>query len=210
LVASGTTLSLVFFDLGGVTARFLPERRLPALASLGAAPAAQLHEAIWGSGLSRQFDAGRYSAGAMRAKLCELLRARPSEESLASAWCLAFEPVPEVLAVARELRSKVRVGLLSNNPPILLEALPRELPQLASAFSPILFSCALGALKPDLALFELVARQVGVAPNNLLLIDDSPANVAGARRAGWQAISFQSTAGLRRELSALGLADRSG
>ncbi len=142
----------------------------------------------------------------MHSKLCELLGTYVPVGSVAAAWCLAFEAVPEVLAVARGLRSRVPVGLLSNNPPLLREALPRYLPEVATAFSPILFSCELGALKPEAALFERVADHVGVASNQLVLIDDSPANIAGARRAGWHAIHFKSVRDLEHNLSALGLA----
>ena len=204
-MVSNPAPSLAFFDLGGVVARFLPERRLPALAALGTTSAARLHEAIWESGLSREFDGGQYSATAMHSKLCELLGTHVPVDSVAAAWCLAFEAVPEVLAVVRSLRSCVPVGLLSNNPPLLREALSRYLPEVASAFSPILFSCELGALKPEAALFERAAQRLGVASNQLLLIDDSPANVTGARRAGWQAIHFESVPDLERNLSALGL-----
>jgi HAD superfamily hydrolase (TIGR01509 family) len=142
----------------------------------------------------------------MHSKLCELLGTRPPVSALAKAWCLAFEPVPELLAVARSLLTRVRVGLLSNNPPLLLEALPVYLPEVASLFSPILFSCEFGALKPEAAFFEGVSEHVGLVPSQLLLIDDSLANVSGARRAGWQAIQFTSLLDLRRDLTALGVA----
>ena len=45
--------------------------------------------------------------------------------------------------------------------------------------------------KPDAAFFHHIQRDLGVADTaRLLLIDDIPANVTGARAAGWQAIQY--------------------
>lgn len=47
----------VLFDLGGVAARFDPNRRLPALASLAEVPEDRVYEVVWSSGLSTAFGA---------------------------------------------------------------------------------------------------------------------------------------------------------
>jgi putative hydrolase of the HAD superfamily len=48
-------------------------------------------------------------------------------------------------------------------------------------------SAALGCAKPDLAYFQAVAARLALPSADLLLIDDSPRNVAAAIKAGWQA-----------------------
>jgi putative hydrolase of the HAD superfamily len=51
----------------------------------------------------------------------------------------------------------------------------------------IQYSAALGARKPEAAFFARAAAAVGVPAAGLMLVDDTAANVAAARAAGWQA-----------------------
>lgn len=63
-----------------------------------------------------------------------------------------------------------------------------------------------GLIKPDQAIYEHHAAAFGLTPENTLFIDDMPANVSGARAAGWQAVHFTGPAQLRADLAAFGLA----
>ena len=60
-------------------------------------------------------------------------------------------------------------------------------------------------IKPDRAIYDHHAERFGLSPSDTLFIDDSPANVEGARAAGWQAIQFVSPGHLRADLVVLGL-----
>lgn len=62
-----------------------------------------------------------------------------------------------------------------------------------------------GLIKPDERIYRLHAETFGLEPTATLFIDDSPANVEGARRAGWQAVHFTSAQALERDLADLGL-----
>jgi 2-haloacid dehalogenase len=62
-----------------------------------------------------------------------------------------------------------------------------------------------GVAKPDARIFELLLDRFRLAPARTVLVDDSPVNVEAARRAGMQAIEFQSPEGLRRWLSDAGV-----
>ena len=56
-------------------------------------------------------------------------------------------------------------------------------------------------IKPDVAIFEAHAQAFGLTPAATLFIDDAPANVAGARAAGWQAVVFTDAATLKADLA---------
>lgn len=58
--AASSAVSMLLFDLGGVVARFVPDRRLAELVRLGAASAERPPTENWASGLSRDFDLGHY------------------------------------------------------------------------------------------------------------------------------------------------------
>ncbi|MFS2326168.1 HAD family phosphatase [Brucella sp. H1_1004] len=60
-------------------------------------------------------------------------------------------------------------------------------------------------LKPDREIYEHHVASFDLDPAATLFIDDSPANVEGAKAAGWQAVHFTSAAKLADDLKRLGL-----
>jgi HAD superfamily hydrolase (TIGR01509 family) len=66
-------------------------------------------------------------------------------------------------------------------------------------------SCRVGLRKPDPAVFQLAARELGVLAEACLFIDDRAVNCDAARRVGMAAIEFDGSAtNLRQELTAQG------
>ncbi|THV23100.1 HAD family hydrolase [Peteryoungia ipomoeae] len=63
----------------------------------------------------------------------------------------------------------------------------------------------IGLLKPDIAIYERHAQDFGLEPSATVFIDDSYANVEGARAAGWQAVHFTGAEKLKADLQALGV-----
>ncbi|GGD59264.1 HAD family hydrolase [Croceicoccus mobilis] len=59
--------------------------------------------------------------------------------------------------------------------------------------------------KPGEEIFDLAASRFGVDPAETLFIDDNAANIATARRLGWQVHHFTDAATLRSDLSERGL-----
>jgi 2-haloacid dehalogenase len=62
-----------------------------------------------------------------------------------------------------------------------------------------------GLLKPDAAIYRLFLERYGRQARRCLFIDDSPANVEGARKIGMNVVRFQGAPQLERELVAFGL-----
>ncbi|PYE85337.1 HAD family hydrolase [Phyllobacterium leguminum] len=63
----------------------------------------------------------------------------------------------------------------------------------------------IGLLKPDIAIYEHHAKAFDLEPAATLFIDDSAANVEGARAAGWQAVQFTSAEQLKADLRQAGI-----
>lgn len=183
-------ISTVLFDLGDVACRFRPERRLAALAAVSPLPAATIQARIWDSGFDADCDRGRYSLDEVVEQIGAMLETRLPYPELQAIWALAWEPNEAVLAVAEAVASRVRTAMLSNNGPILYDALPTRFPTVWQRFDPCLFSCHLGANKPDPAIFAAAQARLAEPPERLLHVDDSLAAVEAARAAGWQAIHF--------------------
>lgn len=181
--------------------RFVPERRLAALERLTGLSSAEIQTRVWGSGLEEACERGDVPAEEAAARIAAALGRPLTLDELATTWALAFEPDLDVLEIAHTRRTRGPIGLLTNNGPLLLHALPTALPEIARGFDPLLFSCRLRALKPTPALFATVLHELRLDPGELLLIDDSVVNVEGARAAGLRALLYTNPAALRRELS---------
>jgi putative hydrolase of the HAD superfamily len=59
----------------------------------------------------------------------------------------------------------------------------------------------LGLQKPEPDSYALVAARAGLAPESLLFFDDLPANLEGARQAGFQAEVFTGQQDLQQDLA---------
>lgn len=186
---------VIFFDLGGVVCRFRPERRLAALGEACGVAADRVHAELYASGLVAEWDRGPASAGQIHGAVLERLGFTGDVRALQRIWCRAFEPDPAVLALVDGVRP-VPTALLTDNDHLLLEAVPEELPQVASRFDALLFSCRLGATKPDPAVFARALDAMGTGPGEAVLVDDGAANVAAARELGIHALHFRDAAGL--------------
>jgi 2-haloacid dehalogenase len=72
-------------------------------------------------------------------------------------------------------------------------------------FEHIVLSGEHGCIKPDRKLFDIALDCYAIPAENLVFIDDSPANVAGAAAVGLPALQFTGADKLRRDLIALGV-----
>lgn len=104
-------------------------------------------------------------------------------------------------------------GLRANGTPVAVltngtDTIDEELLSvgLAVAFDSVFCSWHLGVAKPDRAAFGHVVDATGVPANRILFVDDSPANVVGAREAGLIAHDFTGVDALRSTLADLGVA----
>jgi 2-haloacid dehalogenase len=69
----------------------------------------------------------------------------------------------------------------------------------------VVVSGRVGLAKPDPRVFAHLAEACHVEPDRAVLVDDSPANVAAAREAGFHAVHFTGTGAFRAALRRLGV-----
>src|SRR5262249_19806912 len=105
--------------------------------------------------------------------------------TLVRAWALAFEADADVLTILNARAETV--VLFTNNGPIVDACLEGPLRPIKDACDGIICSWRLRAVKPDVEAFARFADTLGKTPDQLLLVDDSAANVEGARHVGWNA-----------------------
>ncbi len=98
---------------------------------------------------------------------------------------------PEALALAREIKAhSVRTAILSNIPHDLLAEV-RGFSWL-DEFEVKVWSCEIGIVKPDPAIYRACLGALNCAPGRTLFFDDRPNNVEAARDLGMEAHIFDS------------------
>lgn len=204
---SPLVITTVLFDLGGVVCRYEPAPRLEVLAADCGLTADEVHRRVWASGLTADFEIGRYSTAEWYEVVRDRLGLRMGLERFNDVMLSAITPDPEVLAVVDQVRARARTAMLTDNPPLLLEALPTHFPEVAPRFDPFLISCELGVLKPSREIFEAALARLEEPPGDVLFVDDVEANVLGARACGIEAVQFTSVETLRSDLARYGVLD---
>lgn len=98
----------------------------------------------------------------------------------------------ELFAWFRGLRPCCRTGILSNS---FVGAREREQERYGfhQACDVLVYSHKVGVAKPDPQAYALTARRLGACPEEIVLLDDTPLAVDGARAAGWHAVQFATT-----------------
>jgi FMN phosphatase YigB (HAD superfamily) len=190
-------------DLGGVVCHFDHARRLERLARACALDTEQIHAVLWLSGFSADCDRGRYgSAALVRDRIRAVLGFAGSDDDLDDAWCGAFLPDQSVIDVLDRHRGDRVLALFTNNGPLEEQALTLRYPDVFARFDHLFFSHRLRHRKPEPAAFTAVARHLGASGEEIIFIDDSTANVAAARAAGWRCFQYHDVAQVRHELAA--------
>ncbi len=106
-----------------------------------------------------------------------------------------------VLSAMKRYRQRgVPVFLATNQEHMRADYLMRTV-GLGAHVDGIIYSAALGHRKPDARFFERAAAIAGAAPEEIVLVDDTLANVEAARRSGWSAVHWTGERPLDEELT---------
>jgi putative hydrolase of the HAD superfamily len=73
-------------------------------------------------------------------------------------------------------------------------------------FDHLTWSCELGVVKPDPAIYLHTVKKLGVSPDKALFIDNLQKNVEGAEAVGLQAALFENVEQLQNDLQRRGFA----
>jgi 2-haloacid dehalogenase/putative hydrolase of the HAD superfamily len=120
-------------------------------------------------------------------------------------WEMFSGPIPETEAVIEDLAARgVPMFGLTNMSAETVDGTLAMSPAFAR-LTELIVSGREGLMKPDPRIFELTARRAGLAPAELLFVDDSAVNVGAAAAAGFDIHHFSDPAALRPALAQRGL-----
>lgn len=195
----------VVFDVGKVLVRW--ERHLPYVRHFSdPAELAWFMDTVIPIDWHAEHDAGR-PASEMIAERSALF---PDHANLIAEWFDRFNetipgPVPGSPELVEALHARaVPLYAITNFGADTWAAYHRSNP-LFERFRDIVVSGVEKLAKPDRAIFDLAVQRFGHAPEAMLFVDDSKANVEAARELGWQVHHFADAAGLEADLRSRGL-----
>ena len=202
---SSSKLRAIIFDIGRVLVRVDVARAMQGLASGSSLTPSELWSAIEKDPRWSDWQEGRIAPHDWYLHLAQRLGGGLSFEQFTEAWNRALDPAPiHNDALFEKLSKRYRLGLLSNTDPIHVRHL--EATYSFFAFFPArIYSCAVGASKPNPLIYRQALRAVKVRAEEALYIDDIAAYVEAAKQLGLGGIQFQSPAQLTSDLKTLGV-----
>jgi putative hydrolase of the HAD superfamily len=120
-------------------------------------------------------------------------------EGLVDRMLAFFDPDPEMHSLVQRARtSGVRTGLVSNS-----WGSTQPWDDLRELFDTVVVSCAVGARKPELPIYEIAAARLDIPPAHCVFVDDFARNIDGAVATGMTGVHHLTVATTRRKLRRL-------
>lgn len=198
-------IKTIIFDLGKVIIPFDFMRGYQGLEGICGLPVAEIRRRIAATDLVQRFECGLVEPEDFVAQLSRMLDLHISYDQFCRIWSSIFLPdplLPESLLEA--LSRRYRLLLLSNTNAIHFGMLERTYPLLRHFHDRIL-SHVVRAMKPSPPIYRAAIASAGCAPEEIFFTDDIADYVAAARREGIDAVQFESSAQIQRELRARGV-----
>jgi putative hydrolase of the HAD superfamily len=177
--------SFIYFDVNGCLIRFY-HRAFAKLAEATGERSDIVESAFWR--FNDDVCKGTLSLSDFNAELAKRLGVDSVEWQ--KYYLETVEPIAQMQEVLDWAAQNYRVGLLTNTMPGFLSAMRRagQLPNLR--YDAVIDSSEVGAIKPEPKVYEIAAERAGAPPEEILLIDDSRANLMAADKLGWHVLWF--------------------
>ena len=193
--------TVVAFDLGKVLVDFdysIAARKIAASQPDVGRPASTVSSAIPTS------PSNTNSAWCTRREFFEQIRQaigfRGTFEEFGEFFADIFTEIPLMTALHAALRRRgVPTYIFSNTNDLAIEHIRRNFPFFKN-FDGYIFSCEIGAMKPDAKIYEALEKLAGRRGAEIVYLDDRPENIAGGAARGWRAILHESPEKSRTEV----------
>ena len=180
----------IIFDLGGVILNIDMKLTENALQDLGINNFSRYMGPSHLISFFKEYEAGKIDDAAFIRAIQALSEKAVKEEAIVNAWnALLLDFPAERIELLRKLKKKYRLFLLSNTNAIHHRQFQQQLylqtgNYLENLFEKTYYSHTTGLCKPDVAAFRLVINENKLNPAETIFVDDTEANMTGAKEAG--------------------------
>jgi len=201
-MADNNSVKAIIFDLGKVLIDF--DHHIAALRILKFTDknAQEVFDLFFDSGLTGLFEEGKILPQEFFLKVKEMLNLKMDYEEFVPIWNEIFfvtEKNCAVYELARRLKERYKVALLSNINTLHFEYLKKEFP-LFDVFDHVITSCELGLRKPEALIYRKTLDILGVLPENTFYTDDRADLIESAKCLGIKGFVFKDLQQLKSDL----------
>lgn len=109
-----------------------------------------------------------------------------------------------LISAILQLKKKYKIGLLSNSS---LDWISVALDQfhLRSIFDVLVVSGEVGFIKPQPEIYQITLDRLGLAPNQIVFVDDASSNVLAAQKLGMNGVLYNGFENCQKNLAKLGV-----
>lgn len=188
-------ITFVYFDVGGVLIRdFSASSKWKELQhDIGVTPKNEaVFNEVWMSHRNRiclDFDVDRM-IDELNTKVGLTI---PNNYSLLQGFVDRFEKNETIWKTVTEIRKQVRIGLLTNMYPRMLDGIKKKGILPPTSFDVVMDSSVVMRQKPDAQFFNDAAEAAKTKNEELLFIDNQEKHVNAAKELGWKTFHYDST-----------------
>jgi HAD superfamily hydrolase (TIGR01509 family) len=189
----------LFFDLGNVLVGLRSGEKLKALAERTGQNVEAFCEKIWSHKRAHDYERGVVSCDEYFRFLAADLHLAQARQKLQEAFCDIFYPLPERVALVRQLALHYPLAIISNTCASHIQYLETHY-DFFPLFQHRVYSHQAGCRKPHPDIYKKALMEVGAHPETSLFIDDLAENLETPRKSGWQTLHLPPGTDLEKEL----------
>lgn len=178
-------VKFVYFDVNGCLVHYY-QRAFATLAAKLGVPSDNVETAFWH--FNDEVCRGAISMADFNTAFAKRLGVE--EIDWLNEYLTHVEPVKPMQELMIEASKHYKIGLLTNIMPFQLSGMRQngKLPDLK--YDAVIDSSELGMIKPETSIYEVALDRAGCKPEEILLIDDTRANLVAAEKQGWHVLWF--------------------
>lgn len=187
---------IIVFDLGNTVIRFDHNISAKKIANLFKLDSKKIYDTFFDSEITRAFEKGLLSPKQFYEEASKLIGFKLPYEDFVKIWNEIFWEDEGTCRLARELKKRYKLFLLSNVNRLHFEYIEKKF-DIIKIFDELILSFVVGAVKPEPAIFEDVIRRAGGDKSKILYIDDREDLIRCATALGIDSIRFENSVKLR-------------
>ena len=191
------SVKAIMFDIGGVLLEVHNKKYYDYLAKTSGRDVAFVEKIVWKDTL--RMERGGISMRQFNEEVARRLGIRMSQVRWLEFYKSHVEVYRDMLNLVHRLHRKYKTAYLTNVD-LSKYGYTKHILDL-KAFDLRLASCNLHTIKPEHRIFEIAIKRLGVAPEEIIFIDNEIRNVREASRLGIRGIYYTGLSSLRKKLA---------
>ncbi|HLC33147.1 MAG TPA: HAD-IA family hydrolase [Candidatus Nanoarchaeia archaeon] len=191
----------VVFDLDGVYFESGTQTFIKKLQETFSLSEDEIKEVYLKSQQMQEYKKGLMSGDVFWAFAIKTWGIKVTKEELLNLLVQSYEENPATIEFILHLRKKgVKIAACTNNFKERIEGLQKRF-GFKNNFDVFVASCEEGVLKPDPAIFKIIAKKLGLSPQEILMSDDSEKVIDVLKDSGFQAFLYKGLADFKKRVS---------